>query len=263
MSIKKDTIKESDFVKSLEKGLLVISAFTKECPALTMSEAAKLTGLSRPATRRILLTLTHLGYLYQSDKNVFSLTPKILSLGHAYFASNSIWSGVTPHLEELSNIVQESTSISVLDGQEIVYVARVATQRIMSITLNVGSRLPAYATSMGQTLLAYMEPEKFVQYAENIEFKKFTANTPSSLSELTAKCELIRERGYNIAQQELENDLTSIAAPLFNRNNTVVAAINISMHSSKFLDINKIEAHYIQPLLKIAAEISTMIEHHQ
>ncbi|HWL23272.1 MAG TPA: IclR family transcriptional regulator C-terminal domain-containing protein [Ureibacillus sp.] len=254
------TIKESDFVKSLEKGLLVIRAFSQEHPTLTISEAAKITNLTRPAARRILLTLTVLGYLKQDATGTFSPTPKILSLGYAYLASNDIWSSLTPSLETLSNQVQESTSISVLEGDEIIYVARFSVKKIMSISLSVGSRLPAYATSMGQVLLAYLQEEEFEDYMQRVTFEKFTEQTIDNREDLIAKCAMIREQGYNIVREELENGLTSIAVPLFNRQNKVVAALNISLNSAKFAAAVDLHGSYILPLFNAAKRISEQLK---
>ncbi|WP_431028757.1 IclR family transcriptional regulator domain-containing protein [Lysinibacillus sp. LZ02] len=254
-----EKIKETDLVQSLVKGLMVIRAFSEENPELTISEAAKITGLSRPATRRILLTLTHLGYLHHSKTGSFSLTPKILSLGFSYISSKRIWTALTPFLEQLSDQVQESTSISVLDGDEIVYVARVATKKIMSVALNVGSRLPAYATSMGQVLLAHLPEDKLETYLAETTLKRYTDKTIIDTGKLRERLSSIKEKGYVIINEELEVGLNSIAAPLRNNEGKVVAAINVSIHSSKIGDIAQIERNLVPYLLETAKAISNEI----
>ena len=141
------------FVQSLERGLAVIRAFDEHNPELTLSDVARATGLTRAAARRFLLTLADLGYV-RTDGRWFSLSPRILELGYAYLSSLSLTEVAEPHLERLVAEVHESSSVSVLDGEDIVYVARVPTSRIMTVSINVGTRFPAYATSMGRVLLA-------------------------------------------------------------------------------------------------------------
>src|SRR6478735_124346 len=141
------------FVQSLERGLAVIRAFDEQHPELTLSDVARSTGLTRAAARRFLLTLCDLGYV-RSDGRWFSLTPRVLELGYAFLTSLSLTDVAEPHMERLVAEVHESSSVSVLDGADIVYVARVPTSRIMTVSINVGTRFPAYATSMGRVLLA-------------------------------------------------------------------------------------------------------------
>src|SRR5262249_25047423 len=146
-----------DFVQSLERGLAVVRAFGPDTPQLTLSEVARATGLTRAAARRFLLTLAELGYV-RADGRAFSLRPRILELGFAYLSGLSLPETAQPHMEELSAKVHKSCSVSVLDGHDVVYVARVPTRRIMSVTIAVGTRFPAYATSMGRVLLAGLPP---------------------------------------------------------------------------------------------------------
>src|SRR5512139_1746855 len=145
-----------DFVQSLERGLAVIRAFDRDHPELTLSEVATATGVTRAAARRFLLTLAELGYV-RSDGRLFALTPRVLELGYAYLSSMSLPEVAEPHLEALVATVNESSSVSVLDGTDVVYVARVPTSRIMTVSISVGTRFPAYATSMGRVLLAGLD----------------------------------------------------------------------------------------------------------
>ena len=162
------------FVQSLERGLAVIRAFGPEDPELTLSDVARRTGLTRAAARRFLLTLADLGYV-RSDGRLFALTPRVLDLGYAYLSSLSLPEVAEPHLERLAAEVRESSSVSVLDGDEIVYVGRVPTSRIMRVAINVGTRFPAYATSMGRVLLAALEPDELDAYLARAEIRPLTA----------------------------------------------------------------------------------------
>ena len=260
MSTNIQNIKESDLVKSLEKGLLVIQAFSEHTRELTISQAASITGLSKPATRRILLTLTYLGYLHHDEQGKFTLTTKVLSLGYTYFATNQIWSTLTPYLEQLSNTVEESVSIAVLEEDHIVYVNRFATKRIMSMDLNVGAKLPAIATGMGQVLLASLPAEKLNKLLNTLSFTAYTPYTITSIEALEARLEEVRLQKYVLVKEELEIGLYSLAAPLYNAKGQVVAAINISMHSRKLDEKNILENILLPNLLRSAQQISDIIK---
>lgn len=252
-------IKESDLVKSLEKGLLVIQAFSNETKEMTISQAAQITGLSKPATRRILLTLHHLGYLNHDEQGKFTLTTKILSLGYAYFTSNEIWSSLTPQLELLCHRVDESASISVLEGHDIVYVSRYAMKRIMSVDLNVGARLPAYATAMGQVMLAELDDEALSSYFKTAHLEPLTEHTLITEQALRNRFIDIRNNGFGLVKEELEPGLNSLAAPLRNAQGKVVAALNISMHSSKLQDPSIIQDVLIPEILASAKQLSKYV----
>src|SRR5690349_23115312 len=168
--------RNSDFVQSLERGLAVIRAFDAERRELALSDVARATGLTRAAARRFLLTLVKLGYVNFADGR-FSLRPRVLELGYAYLSSLTLPEVAQPHMEELVAKVNESSSISVLDDTDIVYVARVPTRRIMSITLAVGTRLPAYATSMGRVLLAALPDDELRERLARIEIEPLTTRT--------------------------------------------------------------------------------------
>jgi IclR family pca regulon transcriptional regulator len=224
--------RNSDFVQSLDRGLAVIRAFGPDRDRLSLSDVAKATGLTRAATRRFLLTLVKLGYV-RSDGRQFSLRPRVLELGYAYLSGLAMPEIAAPHLEELVAQVRESSSISVLDGDHIVYVARVPTKRIMTVAISVGTRFPAYATSMGRVLLAAMSPDELDRYLAEAEFEPFTARTvtdPVRLREIVAE---VGKQGYAIVDQELEEGLRAIAAPIHGAGDTVTAAINVSAHASR------------------------------
>jgi IclR family transcriptional regulator, pca regulon regulatory protein len=244
---------DGDFVQSLERGLTVIRAFDAEHPVLSLSEVAAATGLSRAAARRFLHTLVHLGYMHNSGGR-FSLRPKILELGYAYLSSLTLPEVAMPHLEELVEQVRESSSISELDGEDVVYIARVPTKRIMRVTINVGTRFPAYATSMGRVLLA-AQPEQWLEkYLASVTLHGLTDHTITSPAGLRQELRKIRGRGWALVDQELEEGLRSLAAPIRNANGTVVAAVNVSTHAGR-RSLESVVQDMLRPLLTTAERI--------
>jgi IclR family pca regulon transcriptional regulator len=227
-----ETTRNSDFVQSLERGLAVVRVFDAEHRELGLSEVARAAGLTRAAARRFLLTLVKLGYMSSSGGR-FSLTPRVLELGYAYLSSLTLPEVAQPHMEVLVAKVNESSSMSVLDGTEVVYVARVPTRRIMSITLSVGTRLPAYATSMGRVLLAGLADDQLQERLKLIEVKPLTAHTIKDKAALASVLATARLRGYAAVDQELEKGLRSLAVPIHNASGDVVAALNLSAHASR------------------------------
>jgi IclR family transcriptional regulator, pca regulon regulatory protein len=224
--------RNSDFVQSLDRGLAVIRAFGPDRERLSLSEVARVTGLTRAATRRFLLTLVKLGYV-RNDGREFSLRPRVLELGYAYLSGLGMPEVAAPHLEELVAQVRESSSISVLDGDYIVYVARVPTKRIMTVSISVGTRFPAYATSMGRVLLAGMSQEDLDRYLAEAHFEAFTARTVTDPDRLREIVSDVARQGYAIVDQELEEGLRAIAAPIHGAGGAVTAAINVSAHASR------------------------------
>src|SRR3954469_18910081 len=178
------------FVQSLERGLAVIRAFDEHNVELTLSDVARATGLARAAARRFLLTLADLGYV-RTDGRWFALSPRILDLGYAYLSSLSLPEVAEPHLERLVAEVHESASVAVLDGEDVVYVARVATSRIMRVTINIGTRFPAYCASMGRVLLAWMPPDELDAYLGRVELRRLTPKTVTSPAVLRAELDKI------------------------------------------------------------------------
>lgn len=243
------------FVQSLERGLAVIRAFGPEEPELTLSDVARRTGLTRAAARRFLLTLCDLGYV-RSDGKRFALTPRVLELGYAYLSSLSLPEIAEPHLERLAAEVRESSSVSVLDGDEIVYVGRVPTSRIMRVSINVGTRFPAYATSMGRVLLAALTEAELDAYLARAVLEPLTARTLTDVGELRAELDRIRAQGWALVDQELEEGLRSVAAPVRGREGTVVAAVNVSAHASR-ASREAVRKTLLPPLLATAARIES------
>ncbi len=245
--------RDSDFVQSLDRGLAVIRAFGPDRERLSLSEVARATGLTRAAARRFLLTLVKLGYV-RNDGREFSLRPRVLELGYAYLSGIALPEVAMPHLEEISAKLHESSSISVLDGQHIVYVARVPTKRIMTVAISVGTRFPAYATSMGRVLLAGLSEEDLERYLAEADLEPFTANTVTDRARLRDIVHEVRQQGYAIVDQELEEGLRALAAPIRDSSGAVAAAINVSAHASR-LSPDAMRADLLPSLLETASQI--------
>ncbi|MBE1488508.1 IclR family transcriptional regulator [Plantactinospora soyae] len=221
-----------EFVQSLERGLAVIRVFDAEHPELTLSDVARAADLTRAAARRFLLTLVELGYV-RSDGRLFALRPRILELGYAYLSSLNLPEVALPHLESLVAQVHESCSVSVLDGDEVVYIARVPTHRIMTVAISVGTRFPAYATSMGRVLLA-AQPEQWLDgYLGRTELRPMTRRTITDPERLRSTLHRVRSQGFALVDQELEEGLRSIAVPIQRPDGSVAAAMNLSAHVSR------------------------------
>jgi IclR family transcriptional regulator, pca regulon regulatory protein len=241
------------FVQSLERGLAVIRAFDADHPELTLSEVARETGLTRAAARRFLHTLVHLGYM-RSDGRRFALRPKILELGYAYLSSQSLPEIAAPHLEQLVEKVHESSSVSVLDGDDVVYVARVPTRRIMTVAIAVGTRFPAFATSMGRVLLAGRSDDWLDGYLLSTPLKALTPRTIAEPARLREALLRIRRQGWALVDQELEEGLRSVAAPIHDGDGQVIAAVNVSAHASR-RSLDDIRRDLLPPLLATARAI--------
>jgi IclR family transcriptional regulator, pca regulon regulatory protein len=242
---------DRDFVASLEKGLLVIEAFDGSKPRLTLSDVAKLTGITRAAARRYLLTLTKLKYA-EFDGRYFSLTPRILRLGYAYLSSASLSAQVQPFLERISEETGESSSAAILDGDNIVYIARSATRRIMSIGLGVGSRLPAHCTALGRAILAYQSEDELRAYLQRVRLEARTPKTITDKSAFQDALEATRAQGFAIVDEELEYGLRSIAVPVVQKNGKVTMALNLSAQAGR-ISAEDMEERFL-PLLKSASE---------
>src|SRR5262245_53032266 len=246
--------RDSDFVQSLDRGLAVIRAFGPDRERLSLSEVARATGLTRAAARRFLLTLVKLGYV-RNDGREFSLRPRVLELGYAYLSGLAMPEVAAPHMEELVAKVHESSSISVLDGHHIVYVARVPTKRIMTVAISVGTRFPAHATSMGRVLLAWLSPDEFERYLAEATLEPLTGRTvtdPAALREIIGD---VARQGYALVDQELEEGLRAIAAPIRgSADGMVTAAINVSVHASR-VSMDAMRTDLLPALLETARQI--------
>ena len=246
------------YVQSFARGLSVIRSFSAKAPQQTLSEVAQRTGLTRAGARRILLTLEGLGYV-ESQGRQFRLTPKILDLGFAYLSSLPLWNLAEPVMEALVEQVKESSSAAVLEGGDIVYVLRVPTHKIMSINLGIGSRLPAYCTSMGRTLLAGLAPDEL---DERIAAMTLTARTPHTETDpqrLKGLIAQVRRQGWSLVSQELEEGLVSMSAPIRDRSGRAIAALNISGQVNRTPPAHMLEV-FLPKLLEAAETISRLLQ---
>ncbi|MFH9816990.1 IclR family transcriptional regulator C-terminal domain-containing protein [Streptomyces sp. NPDC017230] len=227
-----DAARAPHFVRSFERGLAVIRAFDADHPALTLSEVARACELTRAAARRFLLTLADLGYVH-TDGRLFRLTPRVLELGYSYLAGFTLPQIAEPHLERLVAQVRESSSLCVLDGDDVVYVARVPTSRIMTASITVGTRFPAHLTSVGRVILAALPDTETESRLARADLRPHTARTLTSADALRAELRRVRRQGYALVDQELEDGLRSVAAPVRDRDGEVVAGVNIAVHAGR------------------------------
>ena len=250
---------DPNFMTSLARGLAVIQAFSQRRHHLTISQVSTTTGLSRAAVRRCLYTLAKLGFAGSDDNRHFFLRPRILALGHSYISSMPLATAAQPVLEHISHLLHESCSIATLDGIEIVYIARANVTRIMSIDLGVGSRLPAFCTSMGRAILANLPPEELESVLARVEFKRYTERTITNPAKLTQALRQIRRDGYSIIDQELEHGLRSMAVPIQNPSGKVVAALNIGAHAQR-VSIQEMQTKFLPHLRAAAQELCLLLK---
>ena len=249
--------RDHDFVQSLERGLSVLRCFSAEHPSLTLSEVARLTGLTRATARRLLLTFERLGYM-RNDGRLFELTPLVLDLGYAYISSCKLPDLMQPDMEALSERCNESVSASVLDGHEIVYIARVPTKRIMTIALSLGSRLPAAITSMGRVLLADLPDDELHARLVAMPVEKRAEHTETDPTRLLGLIRQVRSQGWALVDQELEDGVRSVAAPLRDRSGRAIAAINVSTHAGR-VSLEELRGPILQALLETVTEINVRL----
>lgn len=242
-----------EFIQSLERGLGIIRTFGPDASEQTVSDIATKTGLTRATTRRFLITLVELGYV-QTDGRMFSLTPRILQLGYAFLSGLGFSDVALPHLERLVAAVEESSEASVLDGEDVVYVVRVPSTTIMTISMNVGARMPAHATSMGKVLLAGLSDEELERYLATAGLQRALPRTIIDADVLREEVLTVRRQGYATADQELEEGLVAIAVPIHDRTGRVKAAINLSTHVGR-RTVESLREDLLEPLQSTARQI--------
>lgn len=218
-----------DFVQSLERGLAIMRVFSGERPSMTVSEIAHEVGLTRAAVRRFLLTLSELGYI-RATNNRYELTPQVLELGYHYLSSLSFPDVALSRLEQLVAETGEASEGSILDRGDIVYVVRVPGPALMTISVTIGARRPAYATAMGRVLLANLPSDELDEYLDNHELVPLLPRTITEVAKFRAELDRVRSQGYALVDQELEEGLVAIAVPVRDRKGQVRAAINLSTH---------------------------------
>ncbi|XKE46188.1 helix-turn-helix domain-containing protein [Halomonas organivorans] len=239
---------DRDFVTALASGLEVILAFDEEHPRMTLSEVAARTGMNRARARRFLLTLHSLGYVRKTQRH-FELAPRVLQLGYAFLSANGYQSVIQQVLEDITAECGESSSLGVLDGDEVTYVARSAAKhRLMAISLAVGTRLPAAHTSMGRVLLAQLPDDELEAFLARVTLERYTDKTVTDKAVLRERILEARRQGYAVADQELDSGLRSLAVPAFDATGRLIGAINISTNAAR-VDFDTLLGEYL-PLLQ-------------
>jgi IclR family pca regulon transcriptional regulator len=252
---------DPNFMASLARGLVVIQAFTPQTPQMTISQLSVRTGLSRAAVRRCLYTLVKLGFAGADETQRYSLRPKMLTLANTYTASSTLANAAQPILERMSAALGESFSVGTLDGDDIVYIARTSVTsvtRVMSVDLHIGSRLPAFCTSMGRVLLAYLPQDQLEAYLARVQFVQYTPRTMTSSDKLRLALRNVRRNGYALCDQELEIGLRSIAVPVQAPNGRVVATVNLSGHAPR-MPMLDMQTRFLPHLRAAASELSVFL----
>jgi len=249
---------DPNFMTSLARGLIVIQAFTQQHPQMTISQLSVKTGLSRAAVRRCLYTLTKLGFAGAEDGQRYALRPRMLTLSHTYTTSSALSTAAQPILERMSASFRESFSVATLDGEDIVYIARTTVPRVMAVDLHIGSRLPAYCTSMGRVLLAYLPTEQLEQYLARVDLIPHTTRTITSVEKLRLALRNVRRLGYALVDQELEVGLRSLAVPVYAPSGRVVATVNLSGNAPR-MPVFEMQTQFLSTLRQAASELSAFL----
>lgn len=250
---------DPNFMTSLARGLAVIRGFSEQRRRMSIAQLSHETGIPRAAVRRCLYTLGKLGYVAAAaDGRQYAPQPKLLGLGHAYLASTPLVVLAQPFLDRVGDAVGESCSLAILDGADILYLARSVTSRIISVTLNVGSRLPAHCTSIGYVLLANLPPEALADYLSKAELKPYTERTLTSPQRLREQLEAVRQADFAIADQLMEIAVRSIAVPVRNAAGEVVAGINVIVQTGR-VSLRDMRALYLPQLQAAARELGAQL----
>jgi IclR family pca regulon transcriptional regulator len=248
---------DKEFMVTLAKGLAVLGSFDKQRPAMTLSQAAQATGVSRATARRILRTLTELGYVMQQGRQ-FSLSSGILKLGFAYLATQNWIEQAAPLMRQLSEQFHESCSAAILEGTEIVYVARIPASRIMSVALAVGTRLPAFHTSLGRIQLGFLDDAELWRRLRSLRIEAYTPSTIIDVQALFDRVQEDHAQEFSIVDEELERGLRSIAVPIVDRNGQAIAALNLSTHSTRTTR-NEMRERFLPNLRRVAKQLSSSV----
>ena len=247
-------------VQSLERGLAVLRAFTSRDTALTISDVAQRTGLTRATARRVLLTLADLGYV-EADRREFRITPAVMELARPFVGPADPWAFATPYLQSLTDRLGESASIALLDDTDIVYVARTNTRRLMTLNVKVGSRLPAHATSKGRVLLAFLPEAELDVYFDRTAIASFTSRTVVDQATLREILDEVRQQGWAIVDQQLEEGLCSVAAPIIDPSGRVTAALSVCAHAGR-VDPHTLRSEFLPLVLENARRVSAVWSRH-
>jgi IclR family pca regulon transcriptional regulator len=249
---------DPDFVTALARGLAVLLALSDKRRHMSIAQVSHRTGIPRAAARRSLHTLSKLGFAAADDARRFYLRPRVLSFSHAYLSTSPIAVLAQPILDRFGESVREACSLAMLDGDEIVYLARSTSSRIMSPSLNVGRRLPAYCTSVGHVMLAHLPPDELDAYLARIRFHPYTEYTPNTPEKLRALLKTVQDSGYAFASQLMESRLCTLAVPVRDAGGHYVAGINVILQGRLFSQKDMAE-RYLQPLQEAAMELGSLL----
>lgn len=252
-----DALTDPSFMTSLARGLAVLRAFSDSRRPMTIAQISQKTGIPRAAVRRCLHTLKQLGYA-DAEVNNFSLRPKVLTLGYSYLSSTPLAVSSQPYLDNISRALNESCSLAVLDDNEVLYIARSAASRVMSVALNAGSRLPAYCTSLGRVMLAHMPADELDAYLAKTKLRAMTERTVVAQKRLREILAEVRQQGYAINDEELETGLRSIAVPVRGASGKVLAALNVGAQASR-VSVAQLENEFLPKLQRGAQELSFLL----
>jgi len=249
---------DPDFVTALARGLAVLLALSDKRRRMSIAQVSHRTGIPRAAARRSLHTLTKLGFVAADDARRFYLRPRVLSFSHGYLSTSPIAVLAQPILDRLGELLHEACSLATLDGDEIVYLARSATSRVMSPSLNVGRRLPAYCTSVGHVLLAHMPAAELERHLARTRFYPYTAYTPNSAEKLLPLLAAVREAGFAFASQLMESRLCTLAVPVRDTAGNYVAGINVILQG-RLIARSEMAERFYQPLQQAAMELGSLL----
>ena len=245
---------DPDFVESIARGFDVLKAFDRSRPSMSLSEVAAAADLARPTARRILRTLTLLGYIRASDRG-FELTPRVLELGLTYVQSLGLWDVARPHLEDLVAKTHESSSVAQLDGSDIVYVARVAVPKLIALAVHIGTRFPAVPTSLGKVLLAGLEPDDLEKALAEPSRAGVVPRWRPERAELDTVLREVRAQGWALTDEQLSSGIRSVAAPVRDGSGQVLAAVNVTVHAAE-TSVETLREEYLPMLLGTSGRIS-------
>jgi IclR family pca regulon transcriptional regulator len=249
---------DPNFMSSLARGLAVINAFQERKRHLTIAQISHRTEIPRAAVRRCLYTLMQLGYA-TTDGRTYSLLPKVLTLGHAYLSSTPLAVTAQPILDRLSEQLHEACNLATLEGEQVLYIARSAIpQRLISVDLSVGSRLPAYCTSMGRVLLAALDDDSLHDYLNHADLQAKTSRTLHTPDALWECLQQVREQGWCLVDQELEQGLRSLAVPVYDSAGHVLAAMNVSTHAGR-VPASELVQRFLPIMLNASRELSSQL----
>ena len=257
-----DTIRrladDPDFVTALARGLAVLLTLSDKRRRMSIAQVSHRTGIPRAAARRSLHTLAKLGFVATDEARRFYLRPRVLSFSHGYLSASPLAVLAQPILDRLGESLREACSVATLDGDEIVYLARSSSSRIMSPALNVGMRLPAYCTSIGHVLLAHLPQRELDDYLARVRFHPYTEHTPTSAENIVSLLTAVREAGFAFASQQMESRLCTLAVPVRDIAGHYVAGINVILQG-RLVTASEMAERFLRPLRDAAAELGSLL----